>query len=122
MDTSSQIRQEARQKLCVYMSRTGATLHSISFSLGENYQTLRQFSSGARFGNRDGLGERMARRVLKWLDDNPAALPELPGKLYESHATRTMDKMLDPYSARALGNALRSRRRAENLFVGVSRC
>ncbi len=94
MDFSNPIRQEARQKLYVYMSRTGSTLQAISLSMGENYQTMRQFCSGSRISDRNGLGSPMARRVLAFLADNPVPLPELPGKLYETHATRMMDKML----------------------------
>ncbi len=94
MDTSSPIRQKARRAVYVYMSRTGLTLRALADATGENYNVLRQFCSWGRLGERDGLGEPMARRVLKWLEDNPAPLPDLPGRLYESHATRTMDEML----------------------------
>jgi hypothetical protein len=32
--------------------------------------------------------------LLEFFAANPATLPDLPGKLYESEATRTMDAML----------------------------
>jgi type II secretory pathway predicted ATPase ExeA len=94
MDASNAVRQEARQALHVYMSRTGFGLRAVAEFTGYAYQTLRQFSSSGRISNRDGLGEPMARKLLEFFAACPATLPDLPGKLYESEATRTMDAML----------------------------
>jgi type II secretory pathway predicted ATPase ExeA len=94
MDASNAVRQEARKALHVYMSRTGFGLHTVAEFTGYAYHTLRQFSSSGRFGNSDGLGEPAARKLLEFFAANPATLPDLPGKLYESEATRTIDDML----------------------------
>jgi hypothetical protein len=95
MDASNAVRQEARKALHVYMSRTGFGLRTVAEFTGYAYHTLRQFSSSARFGDRDGLGEPVPRKSCSnSFAANPATLPDLPGKLYESEATRTMDAML----------------------------
>jgi type II secretory pathway predicted ATPase ExeA len=94
MDASNAVRQEARKALHVYISRTGFGLRTVAEFTGYAYQTLRQFSSSGRFGDRDGLGEPAARKLLEFFAANPATLPDLPGNLYESEATRTMDAML----------------------------
>jgi len=94
MDASNAVRQEARKALHVYMSRTGFGLRTVAEFTGYAYHTLRQFSSSARFGKRDGLGDIAARKLLDFFAASPATLPDLPGKLYESEATRTMDGML----------------------------
>jgi hypothetical protein len=94
MDASNEIRQEARKALHVYMSRTGFGLRTMAEFTGYAYHTLRQFSSSGRFGNSDGLGDSAARKLLEFFAANPATLPDLPGKLYESAATGIMDSML----------------------------
>ena len=94
MDASNAVRQEARKALHVYMSRTGFGLRTVAEFTGYAYQSVRQFSSSGRLSNHDGLGETMARKLLEFFAVNPATLPDLPGKLYESEATRTMDAML----------------------------
>jgi type II secretory pathway predicted ATPase ExeA len=88
-------REAVRRKLRVYMSRTGLGLHEIAEATGYSWQTLRQFASGARFGWEDAAGDETARHLDGWLEANPAALPEIPGKLYETEATRAMDELLD---------------------------
>lgn len=88
-------RDSIRQELRIYMSRTGWSLAEIAERSGYSHQTLRQFASGARFGT--GLEENgvTAQRLDRFMTENPAALPELPGKLYETEATREMDRLLN---------------------------
>jgi len=85
-------RDEARQVLHVYMSRTGLSLGQIADRAGYSAASLRQFSSQARYG--DGNGDVTAAKLTAFFKDNPPPAPELPGKLYETEATREMDKLL----------------------------
>jgi type II secretory pathway predicted ATPase ExeA len=89
-----ELRQRARQELRVYMSRTGLGLREIADDIGYAHRTLLQFASGARFGLNDLAGKTTGERVLAWMAQNPAPLPDFPGKLYETAATRQMDSIL----------------------------
>lgn len=86
-------REEARQALHVYMSRSGLTLPELARRIGYSPYSLRQFSSIAHYG--DGDGHLTAEAVIGWLRGNPLPAPELPGKLYPTRATREMDAMLE---------------------------
>ena len=87
------LREEARRDLRVYMSRSGLSLSDCAERIGYSGNSLRQFISDARYG--DGDGHLTAKAVLDWLKNNPVSIPDLPGKLYETSATREMDAMLD---------------------------
>jgi len=86
------LREQARHALHVYTARSGLTLPEIAQRVGYSPHSLRQFSSGARFG--DGDGHVFAAGLMAWFHDNPLPTPRLPGKLYETHATREMDALL----------------------------
>jgi len=88
-------RDDVRHALRVYMSRTGLSLGEIALRSGFATQTLQQFVSAARFGTPATAGEITAGRLAGWLAENPAPLPELPGKLYPTEATRAMDRLID---------------------------
>jgi hypothetical protein len=77
------------------MMRSGFPLSLIADQAGFAPQTLKQFVSAARFGTPATKGEDTARRLKEWLAANPVALPDLPGELYETRATREMDALLD---------------------------
>jgi DNA transposition AAA+ family ATPase len=86
------VRAEGRQALHLYMSRTGLSLSDLASRMGYAHRTLVQFSSGARYG--DGEGEQTAARIQAWIEDHPAPLPEFPGRLYPTEATKEMDALL----------------------------
>lgn len=86
------LRAQAQQQLRVYMSRTGFGLREVGELIGYSPRSLLQFCSAARYG--DGPGEETAERILSFIAANPAPLPELPGKLYETEGTREMDRLL----------------------------
>lgn len=90
----TELREQAREALHVYMSRTGLSLGNIAARAGYSHRTMLQLVSSARFGNREDVGDTTARRLLDWLQANPAPFPELPGKLYETAATAEMDRLL----------------------------
>ena len=87
------VREEARQALRIHMSRSQASLAQIASDMGFAHGTMIQFVSEGRFGA--GEGEPMGRQVLAWLDANRLPAPELPGRLYETEATRQMDELLE---------------------------
>jgi type II secretory pathway predicted ATPase ExeA len=86
------LREQAQQALRTWMSRSQESLAVIAPRIGFTHRSMIQFVSGARWGA--GEGEIAARRILEWIDANPVAPPELPGKLYETRATREMDSLL----------------------------
>jgi AAA domain len=88
-------RDSVRDSLRTYMARTGYTAREIGDRAGYARQTVMQFMSSARFGDRDGLGQHTAERLAEFMRQNPAPLPELPGRLYETAATREIDRALD---------------------------
>jgi type II secretory pathway predicted ATPase ExeA len=95
------LREEARKSLHLYMSRSGLGLPQVAERLGFSAFTLQQFSSAARYG--DGEGEITARKLLEFFKVNPLPLPDLPGKLYETHATKQMDALLEEVADGAWG-------------------
>lgn len=86
-------RDRVRDQLRVYMSRTGWSAREIADRAGYAMRTVNQFMSGAKYG--DAQGETAARRLAQFMAENPAELPELPGRLYETEATREMDRMIE---------------------------
>jgi DNA transposition AAA+ family ATPase len=86
-------REEARQKLHIYMSRSGLSLSEVAGRIGYSWHSLRQFSSDARYGDGDGHGT--AKALLDWINNNPISAPALPGKLHQTRATKEMDAMLE---------------------------
>lgn len=85
-------RDEARHEMHRYMVRTGLGLRELAERTGYAYRSILQFSSDGEYG--PGEGRFTAEVILKWLRENPAAVPELPGRLYETEATREMDGLL----------------------------
>lgn len=88
----NELREQAGRKLHVYMSRSGMTLGEIAGEIGYSTQSLKQFASHAQYGDSDG--HVIAKAVTDWIDKNPVPPPALPGKLYETRATRDMDNLL----------------------------
>jgi DNA transposition AAA+ family ATPase len=107
-------RDEARQALRIYQSRTGLSLREIADRTGFSHHSLRQFVSIARYG--DGEGEFTAQAILGFIAENPAAKPELPGKLYETNCSRTIDTMLK-YVARGRWGTMYGPAGAQKSFV-----
>jgi len=94
-------REEARRELRVYMVRSGMGIPQLAEEIGSSYRTLTQWVSHAQFGTSDG--DPFAARVITWLRANPLPCPELPGRLYETRATREMDSLLEKISDGAWG-------------------
>lgn len=86
------IREEVRKELRVYMPRTGTDLHQIADSIGFAHRSLIQFASGSRYG--DGAGESTAAALRQFMESHPWEPPDLPGRLYETAATREMDDLI----------------------------
>lgn len=86
-------REEVREQLRVYMSKTGWNVREIADRAGYATRTINQFMSAAQYG--DAQGESAARRLAQFMRENPAELPELPGTLYETEATREMDRLIE---------------------------
>jgi len=95
------LREEARKSIHLYMSKGQVGMSHISDLSGFAVTSLRQFSSIARLGDSDG--EPMARKLLETLNANPLPLPDLPGKLYETRATKQMDALLEEVADGAWG-------------------
>jgi hypothetical protein len=85
-------RGQVRRDLRVYMSRTGLDLHRIADETGFAHRSLIQFTSGARYGAGDGADT--AATLKKFMDAHPWQPPDLPGRLYETAATREMDDLI----------------------------
>jgi hypothetical protein len=85
-------REQVRKDLRVYMSRTGLDLHRIADETGFAHRSLIQFASGASYG--DGDGADTAARLKNFMDARPWQPPDLPGRLYETAATREMDDLI----------------------------
>ncbi|HXJ95415.1 MAG TPA: AAA family ATPase [Terriglobia bacterium] len=93
MSTSAVDRENARQALRVYMSRTGLGLSQIADRTGFAYQSLRQFVSAGRYGDDDG--RFTAQVLMEFMRKQPAAPPRCaPGKLYETECTRAIRAMV----------------------------
>jgi DNA transposition AAA+ family ATPase len=93
MSEMVQTRESVRQQLRVYMSRTGWTAADIADRSGYSKQTIKQFISSARYG--DASAQSAAINLTKFMAENPAYLPDLPGTLYETDATREMDRLIE---------------------------
>lgn len=87
-------RDEARSEFRAYLTKSGMTIAQLAEEIGYSYRTLLQWASQARFGTAKPEGDETSSRVLAWLRANPLPAPELPGKLYETRATREMDQIL----------------------------
>jgi hypothetical protein len=85
-------REQVRKDLRVWMSRTGMNLHRVADETGFAHRSLIQFISGARYG--DGEGARTAAVLKGFMDAHPWQPPDLPGRLYETAATREMDDLI----------------------------
>jgi type II secretory pathway predicted ATPase ExeA len=88
------LREEVRSAVRVYMSRTGMSIGEIANLAGLADQTVKQFISSARFGTPATAGEFTARQLAECMKAHPPRRPEIPGRLYETEATRAMDRML----------------------------
>jgi len=84
-------REVVRRELRVYMTRTGIDLGRLAMATGFAHRSLIQFVSGARYG--DGDGAPTAAALADYMSAHPWEPPELPGRLYETAATREMDEM-----------------------------
>jgi DNA transposition AAA+ family ATPase len=85
-------RQAVREQARIYMSRTGISMRELADRAGYSQRTVLQFLSGAKYG--DARGETAARRLAEFMAENPAEPPEFPGTLYETEATREMDRLI----------------------------
>lgn len=94
-------RDQVREQLRIYMSKTGLSISEIAFRAGYSRQTVNQFVSLARYG--DSRGHVAARRLAKFMKENPAELPDFPGRLYETAATREMDRLIEHAAAGGWG-------------------
>jgi AAA domain len=92
-------RDEARAALRVYMAKTGMTLSMIADRTEYARQTLSQFVSKTRCGTINDESSIMAGKLLAFISSHPARMPEMPGRLYETEATRQMDSLIG-YCAR----------------------
>lgn len=108
------VRESARQALHLYMARTGLGLPALAERTGFALHSLRQFSSLGRYG--DGEGEHTAAQLMAFFAANPAPLPELPGRLYETQSTREMDRLLR-YVARGRWGTLYGPAGAQKSFL-----
>jgi hypothetical protein len=88
-------REEVRPELRVYMSRGMLSFSDIARGSHYDLQTIHQFASSARFGNREGIGDKTAANLRAFMESNPLPLPELPGRLHQTRATKEMDAMLE---------------------------
>lgn len=86
-------RDAVREQARIYMSRAGITMRELADRAGYAQRTVVQFLSGARYGSAQGASA--ALNLARFMEENPAPLPEFPGKLYETEATREMDRLLD---------------------------
>lgn len=86
-------RESVREQLRTYMSQTGWSVSEVAFRAGYSRRTIMQFISGARFSEAHGV--TAARNLARFIADNPAPLPEFPGRLYETQATRKLDRLLE---------------------------
>jgi len=90
-------RDAVRRDLRVYMTRTGMDLGQISSQTGYAHRSLIQFASGSTYG--DGEGKITAAALHSFMAEHPWQPPALPGRLYETAATREMDDLI-AYCAR----------------------
>lgn len=95
MGTASPLitRDGVREQLRIYMSKTGMGVSEIASRSGYSMRTVNQFVSGAKYGDAEGMSA--ARRLDQFMRNNPAELPDFPGRLYETEATREMDRLIE---------------------------
>jgi DNA transposition AAA+ family ATPase len=86
-------RDAVREQARIYMSKSGITMRELADRAGYAQRTVVQFLSGARYG--DSQGMTAARNLARFMEENPAPLPEFPGRLYETEATRQMDRLIE---------------------------
>lgn len=116
MNAAKAGRDEARAALRVYMARTGLTLAAVADRTGYVRQTLIQFVSNARCGTINDEASIMAGNLLQFMRDHPAPVPEIPGRLYETEATREMDSLI-AYCARGRWGTLYGPAGAQKSFL-----
>lgn len=85
-------REAVRNQARVYMVRSGLTMRELADRTGYSHRSMIQFMSIAQYG--DGDGHLTAKAILDYMETNPLPRAELPGKLYETEATREMDALL----------------------------
>jgi type II secretory pathway predicted ATPase ExeA len=107
-------RDEARNALHIYQSRTGLSLREVADRAGYAPQSIKQFSSGGRYG--DGDGGLTAKALMDFFAANPPPGPELPGKLYETECSGKIDQMLS-YVGRGRWGTLYGPAGAQKSFV-----
>ena len=79
-------------RLRVYQARTNQSLSQIGWKLGYAPRTIMRFALGEHYGKGDG--HTIAQAVAGLMEREPATLPDLPGRLYESDTTRKIDELL----------------------------
>ena len=114
MNGAQTARDEARDALHTYISRSGLSYRDVATRMGYSAFSIRQFSSGARYG--DGDGGCIASAVMTFIRENPAPMPGLPGKLYETECSRAIDSIL-AYVARGRWGKLYGPAGAQKSFV-----
>ena len=85
-------REVVRKELRVYMQRTGIDLARMADATRFAHRSLLQFVSGSRYG--DGQGAFTAAALADYMSAHPWEPPELPGRLYETAATREIDNLI----------------------------
>ena len=84
-------REEAREALHLYQTRTGLSVGQIAVRMGYARRSLIQFASRAQYGS--GNGADTARRVIDFIQANPPEAPDFPGtKLYSTENMRVIDR------------------------------
>lgn len=94
-------RDTVREQARIYMSKAGISMRELAERAGYAQRTVVQFLSGARYGS--ARGESAARNLARFMERNPAPLPDFPGKLYETEATREMDRLIEHASCGGWG-------------------
>ncbi len=83
-----------REKLRSYMSRSGMTARDVAEETGYTRSTIVQFISSSHFGCSDRETGATALKLCSWMEENPLPIRELPGKFYETAATREIDRLI----------------------------
>lgn len=83
-----------REQLRGYMSRSGLSSREIAEETGYTRSTIVQFISYSHFGTGDREGGQTAMTLKQWMEANPLPVRQAPGKLYQTAATREMDRLL----------------------------
>ena len=86
------LRDQARQEVRAYQSRTGLSLLQIANGAGYAYHSVRQFVSAGRYGAGDG--DYTAKGLIEFIRTHPFWAHETPGRLYETATTREIDKLI----------------------------